>query len=746
MHGSIRKKLIFLVLLATLPVFAVLLVNQVNERNDDVRLAEQDIIIFLHGFSEVQRGITDSTRTLLGTISELPEIRNGDPVGSRRILSTLLKANPIYTNAILVDLAGKVVAMGRGQDKGLNFSDRKQFRDAVRTKRFASGEFVIGKQTGNSIFPFGMPVLNEDGGVEGVVLIGVDLEVFGGLYDKSRYPGGAFFGLCDHRGLRLYRHPMPEGLNLGDPIVRRVFEAAKGEDRPGLLNAVTSEGVPRIVAFEPLRLTPDDPPYMYMFMGLDHASIVARANRSLLYGAVVAVISLCCALLFAWLLGWKAIAAKIDRLALAARRLGRGEEGVSSGVPYEDGEIGQLAQSFDTMSVLLKKREVDLHAAKEAAEAANKAKDEFLANISHEVRTPLNGVMGMLQLAKEAAVCEEQRSYLNTALDSSRSLLRVLNDLLDFIKVGAGKLELLEEPFDLKELLEQVAGLFRQQVAEKGVSLETEIHSCASGYYLGDAGRLRQVMFNLMGNAIKFTHTGSITIEVSAEAEGKEGIVRLDFAIKDTGVGIPEDKLEYIFDAFTQVDGSLSREYQGTGLGLPIVKNLVSLMGGKCVLKSTVGKGTMVFFSVKMLRGRKPGGEAPVRVRPVESPPLRILLVEDERVNRIMARSLLDKMGHTVVTAENGAAALGVLLEQSVDVVLMDIQMPVMDGLEATRIIRTSPEHRGHATVPVIALSAHAADHDKQRARKAGVNEYLTKPFEKEALMRVLLTVIPGGE
>jgi len=728
-----------LVLVATLPVFAVLLYNEIQERGSELRAAERDVLIFLNGFSEVQRSITDSTRTLLRTVSALPEIKRGEPLAAKRVLASLLQANPIYTNCILVDRQGTVVAMGRGKDNGFNFVDRKQFRDAVRTKRFSAGEFVVGKQSMQSIFPFGMPVLDDSGDVRYVIIIGVNLDQYAKQYDHSDFPAKSFMGLCDHLGTRIFRYPHVAGIEIGSAISRNVFGPARGAKGPGIIYAGTSEGAERIVAYEPLRLAPADEPYMYMFMGIDRDAVLASANHDLLQGAVVAFVSLGMAILIAWLIGSRTIAAGIDRLIGVTHNLGRGGEAVGSGLDYADGEMGELARTIDTVSNLLRKREVDLQAAKEAAEAANKAKDEFLANISHEVRTPLNGVMGMLQLMRETMIDGEQLSYLDTALQSSRNLLRVLNDLLDFIKAGSGKLELIEDSFDLAVFIRQATDLFRMHVEEKGVELTYRIDPAASGFYLGDVGRIRQILFNLLGNAIKFTHSGSIRIESFVLPHPKEPYRRLFFSIEDTGVGIPEDKIDYVFDSFTQVDGSLSREHQGTGLGLPIARKLVQLMDGTIVMESQKGVGTTVVFCVKVRPGEGPvpkdagtDGRAPLR-------PLNILLVEDEKVNRIMASRLLEKMGHTVHIAANGRECLERLVEVPVDIVLMDIQMPVMDGLEATRLIRTDPKYAFFADLPIVALSAHAADQRKDSAFRSGVNDYLTKPFEKKDLEAVLL-------
>jgi CheY-like chemotaxis protein/anti-sigma regulatory factor (Ser/Thr protein kinase) len=383
--------------------------------------------------------------------------------------------------------------------------------------------------------------------------------------------------------------------------------------------------------------------------------------------------------------------------------------------------------------------------AKEAAEQANRAKDEFLANISHEVRTPLNGVMGMLQLIRAAAVSDEQRTHVDIAIQSSRNLLRVLNDVLDFSKIEAGKLDLFDEPFDLAGLMRQCVNLFRLQADEKGLAIEHRIDASARPCYIGDEGRIRQVLFNLLGNAIKFTDSGSVTLEAYALPHREPGLARLFFSVTDTGAGIPDAKTDFIFDSFTQVDGSLSRKYQGVGLGLPIVKRLVRLMGGTIVVDSKVGAGTTILFNVVV---RVPGADVCVRPAPEAAParsvPLRVLLVEDERVNMLMARRLLEGMGHTVTCAENGEKCLEILRDQTFDVILMDIQMPVMNGMEVTRLIRTAGDFRHAARIPIVALTAHATRGDRDAALAAGMDDYISKPFEKDHLQATLQRLAAG--
>ncbi len=395
--------------------------------------------------------------------------------------------------------------------------------------------------------------------------------------------------------------------------------------------------------------------------------------------------------------------------------------------------------------------EAALADAKEAAEMANRAKSEFVANISHEVRTPLNGLMGMLQLMQESDPSEELAAYINTALTSSRNLLRVLNDVLDFTRMDAGKLSLMEAAFNVRALLNQSADLFEHQIRAKELQFVCSVDPDVEAMYVGDEGRIRQVLFNLVGNAIKFTESGTIAISVSEHPGTNQHTRRLRFAVQDTGCGIPRHKIGTIFDAFTQVDGSASRSHQGSGLGLAIVKRLVDLMQGEISATSTPGSGTTITFTIVVKRSAVQQKQDSVHTPPQPEaaatapiPPLSILVVEDEQVNRMMAQRMLEKMGHTVTCAENGLLALERLRKERFDVVLMDIQMPEMDGLSATRHIRAATDMASPSDLPIIAISAHASRGNRQEALSNGMTDYVVKPFERADLERAIASAIGG--
>ncbi len=404
------------------------------------------------------------------------------------------------------------------------------------------------------------------------------------------------------------------------------------------------------------------------------------------------------------------------------------------------------------LAVCRKRAEIELVEARDAAEAASRTKSEFLANVSHELRTPLNGMFGMLQLFRGTPLADEQQRWIDTALASGRNLLQVINDVLDLSKVEAGKIELLRAPFSLRGLIESVRSMFDVAAREKNLTMTWTVDDDLPDALLGDQGRIRQILFNLVGNSLKFTDTG--TIAVSCEPGGprdketaatqEDDSVTLLFTVRDTGIGIPADKIASIFNAFEQVDGSSARRYQGAGLGLGIVKRFVELMGGEVQVDSVMREGTTISFTVRV--GLAPSDRM-TPVRDTDSPPeamgpLRLLLAEDDRINQLAARALLEREGFTVDVAESGKAVLAALAENDYDCILMDIQMPGMDGLEATKVIRSDDRFKDKRRIPIIALTAHAMIGDRENFIKAGMDDYLSKPMEIDALRRVVARVV----
>ena len=380
------------------------------------------------------------------------------------------------------------------------------------------------------------------------------------------------------------------------------------------------------------------------------------------------------------------------------------------------------------------------------ANAASIAKSEFLANMSHEIRTPMNGVIGMLDLLLDSGLGERQRHYAQSARLSCRNLLAVINDILDLSKVEAGKMELEEVGFDLRTVLFELEELLTLRAQEKKLDLRFDIDPAVPELLVGDPVRLKQVLFNLVGNALKFTETGGVTVLAdSLSMSGNEVLLR--FSVRDTGIGIPARQRESIFQNFTQVDASITRKYGGTGLGLAICKRLVTLLGGEIGLSSEEGRGSEFSFTARFrvqTGERKAAAPALAFALPkqLDFRRARVLLVEDNLINRDVAGAILEKWGFCVEVAVNGAEAIETLRRKHFDLVLMDIQMPVLDGLEATAILRDPASCVLDPAVPVVAMTAHAMPEDRRRCLEAGMDDYVPKPIDPEQLLPVLARVL----
>ncbi len=435
-----------------------------------------------------------------------------------------------------------------------------------------------------------------------------------------------------------------------------------------------------------------------------------------------------------------------------------------------NGEVGMLIAGFNEMLSEIQKRDrkLQLHSenleeqvsartaelqrlneeltgAKEKAESGSRAKSEFLANMSHEIRTPMNGILGMIELMLDAGAMAEQSESLMVIKDSAEALLAILNDILDFSKIEAGKLDVDLVPFDIRECVAGTVRLLSVRAGQKGLQLTCNIHPGVPGRIHGDPLRLRQVLLNLLGNAVKFTDSGSVSVEVAAvcREDGRE----LEFAVRDTGMGIPSEKQDSIFQAFAQADGSMTRRFSGTGLGLTICSRLVEMMGGKIRVESQPGQGSCFRFTIPAT------GPAFDEPSPAPSPAvpaasgdphsLRILVAEDHPVNQQIVVRMLENYAHRPVVAGNGREVLQAMTQGLFDLVLMDVQMPVMNGLEAAQAIRRSERGSSHH-IPIVAMTAHAMKGDRELCLQSGMDGYLSKPVRIRELLEALDRFAPA--
>ena len=667
--------------------------------------------------------------SILEGVELSPEIspRPADAVeraGLNVLLNRMKLAYGYYESFYLVNEDGDPLAGAHsGHELRLNEESLKWFQSIMQKNTFIVTEPFTSRVSGDILLPVSLKIVYN--GTPGALVGTLQLsKITRGVLRESTRPGVRTFIINEDGSVV---SALDESL-LGTKRISKAqwFPTLQAQVSGSM--QVMAEGEIKTIGFYHIPQTS-----LYSLVIADAAymhSYSQTIQRTTIFTALaIAVLACGCVCLFIF-----PVTRDIRRLSRFAKHITRGEHSFSTGVKRKD-ELGDLAESLSKMVETL----TEMLA---RSEAATKAKSEFLARMSHEIRTPMNGIIGMTYLALQDSRDEKQTRYLQRIDNAAKTLLGVINDILDFSKVEAGKLQLNNQTFRLSLLLESVYDLLAVKSQEKNVTLEFSVDEKIPDVLEGDPLRLSQVCINVGSNALKFTAEGSVKLHASLVRQEENGLLLL-FSVADTGIGISDQVKDTIFDSFSQADGSTTRQYGGTGLGLAISKNLVELMGGTIWLESEPDHGSNFYFTVLLKPGLEEHLETAQTAAPSEADEpslaqLRVLLAEDNEINQEIAKGILSGMGVTPVVAENGQEAVKLWQNEYFDIILMDIQMPVMDGFTATEEIRNSGKS-GAGDVPIIAMTANAMAGDREKSLAAGMNDHITKPLDVQELRGTLL-------
>ena len=741
--SSIRRILYVIVILAMLPALAMIIHSGVDSRNRAVADARAKGAEALSNIADQRDLLTETTRVLLMTLAQIDAVRTADAEKSTELLQRLLQSHSVYANLMVVDSTGHVLATAVPVKPETDLYEKPYLREAALSKDFTIGGVEPDPATGELIFPYVLPHVDAHNGR-------VLLYIVATLKPESNVKEFAAINLSEHMRLYVrgkygklaYSYP-PSTAGGEDSFEQEAWkDIVSNKVTEGILSMVDVQGHDYLLSYRRLIAPDDDTPYMTVEITMSKADAYATANAILTRDLFLLALATTLAFALAYFMGRKVLITPVNMLVEAAHSLSEGNLAMRSSFKGLSGEMGLLATTFDEMATALETRNLELVSAKVAADVANKAKSEFLSNMSHEIRTPMNAVIGMAYLALKTTLSAKQRTYVSKIYSAANTLLGIINDILDFSMIEAGQLDMESTEFKLDDILDNIAALISQRAEEKGLEVLFGIDSNVPAKLVGDPLRLGQVLTNILNNAVKFTEKGEIIVSCTLDAVLGEKI-RLRFMVKDTGIGMTQEQQSRLFTAFTQADGSITRRFGGTGLGLTITKRLLELMDGSINILSEEGKGTTVTFTATFALPLVADAEGDI-IRRGEL--ARILVVDDNEPAMRMLQSILSAMHFRADCAASPTEAFAMLWQADAEdpyrVVLMDWRMPVMDGIEATYRLRTE---LNLMNVPAVFITTGMGRSEVlQQAEKAGAVGVLYKPINKSTLFDTLMEVLHG--
>ncbi len=750
---GLTARLVLLTVIAVLPALVIQAYNEYDlrrARENDIR---ERVVQITKQFGEEMGEIREGARQLLAALARLPRIMTSNGPKCEELLISMKQSYPNYESLSVADTNGQTICSSSSKTPAF-VGDLPFFKRAMAQSGFVVGNYWVNPVSGAKVIHFATKFAATDGNTAGVVSVALDLKWLADhLANRGLAPSASIL-IADREGNIISRLPNPEVL-IGKNM-RKSHEGIMDGDRAGWEEAAGVDGMTRIFGYVPAALPPGD---LFLSAGLSKTEAFADIDRATQRGIGLILAGLLVAIAAAVAGGRYFIRKPISELTRVTADWRDGNYAARAHTNDAASEIGQLATAFNEMADAVASRQVaQKHAEEDLLELAttleervekrteelalaNRVKSQFLANMSHEIRTPMNGVLGMLELLLEGELSSRQRRFAQTAFRSGESLLHIVNGVLDLSKIEAGKLQLALEPFNLQTMIEEAVELFAGAARAKKINLAHMVSPETPRNVIGDEGRIRQVLTNVLGNAVKFTQAGDVVLYVSGIDSGADKTT-LEFKVRDTGIGIAQEKLREVFDVFAQADETTTRRYGGTGLGLSIARQLCELMGGSISVESEPGVGSVFRFYVTV---RKMADET-WEETPENWPMLNgrsALVVDDNATNLEILQNHLTRVGVHTRLVTNADAALGVLQESAdtgiqFDFILIDKILPAMDGCELAKLIRADQTLSG---VRIVILSS---SEDMSDANCAEQERWLMKPVRRSDLYECLSLAAAG--